>query len=715
MKVLKINNHLLNNTLTLLFSFLIVNGLFAQLSITTNGSNFTVNFENTVTGVYNDSIRGNGFTSSPAIGQFDSDAWAATGWSDGSMNFGDSKIAGDYARGISAVPVSTGGFYAFRIATGNYAFGIQPGGSDWAPGTLTLKIQNNTGQVISSITLSYNIYVRNDQARANSFNFSHSADNLTYTAVPDLNYTSPLASSGTDWIIVPKTTIISGLTLNSGSYYYFRWSGADAGGSGSRDEFALNDLIINTMASTAIADPSDFVATAVSTSQVDLTWALNAGADTVMIVENSTNTFGTPSGIYASGASFPGGGLVLYKGTGITTSHSGLTANNEYFYKAWSKTSADVYSTGVLDSATTQSLEPTDHPSGITAVSNGPVNITVSWNDSDADHYLVKGSSSGYSSIVAPVDGVAQGDSLLVKNINEAVQTHQFTGLTPNTTYYFKIFPYNGTGSASNYKLDGTIPEASAVTDVLDLDLVISEVADPRDSSLAKFVEISNIGITTIDFSTTPVYLGRQSNGGTFSSLQISGTLTAGSSRVIGYIFSSADTMRFFNAFGFVPDQYSNFVSGNGDDGYFLYYGGDHTTGYRFDAYGVINVDGTSEPWEYTDKKAVRKRTVTGPSPTWFASEWLIRTVFALGKDITAGIYRTDITLQGNASTDWNARGANWNSPYGFIPDASSKVIIPNVSNYPVITEPSSCNQIEIQSGSALIIQNTGILLIIGQ
>jgi hypothetical protein len=705
-------------TLFLILAFTISAGnVFSQLSISTAGIDHIINFDNTVASVNNDSIKGTGFIPTPAAGQFDSDAWEVTGWSDGTLIFGGTRTSGDYARGVASAPVSTGGFYSFKISSNNYALGIQPGGSDWAPGTLTLRIQNNTVTTLSGLTVSYTIYVRNDQPRANSFNFLHSANNSNFTQINSLDYTSPAAAAGTEWIVVPRTTVITGLNVDPGAYYYLRWAGADAGGSGSRDEFALNDIIINATASGSIPNPVAFAAASVSPSVVELSWELNINADSVLIAFNTTNAFGTPSGPYAVGGNIPGGGTILYKGTGMATSHTGLTAEEVYYYKAWSKTATHVYSSGVTDSASTQSLEPTGHPTGITAVSNGPTNITVSWNDSDADHYLVKGSSVGYNSIVPPADGIAQGDSLLVKNVNEAVQSHQFTGLTPNTTYYFKVYPYNGTGEASNYKTDGSIPQASATTDELDLDLIISEVSDPLDSAKAKFVELYNFGTETIDFGTTPVYLCRQANGGSWASILLTGSITPGDTYLLAYTFSStlADSLRFQNAYGFEPDLISNFISGNGNDGYFLYYGGNQSSGFLVDAFGVIGEDGEGTPWEYTDTKAVRKRAVTGPNLIWTASEWEISSGYALAKDMTPGYHNGDITWQGTVSSNWNVKGSNWNSPNGYIPDASCNVTIPNAANYPIVTEPSSCNQVLIQTGSTLSIQSSGSLKICGQ
>ena len=465
-----------------------------------------------------------------------------------------------------------------------------------------------------------------------------------------------------------------------------------------------------------VQNPANFNATTFSQTQIDLTWNQNGNGNNVMVAWNSSDAFGTPSGTYAANDPITGGGIVIYNGPAANFYHTGLTAGLHYYYKAWSVDGSNNYSPGVIDSAYTQFLEPSGHPNGLAAMSNGPVSITVSWTDSDAAHYLVKGSTAGYGSIATPSDGVAEPDAALLKNVNPAVQQHQFTGLIPGTQYYFKIFPYNGTGSAVNYKTDGTVPAATATTHDLDIDLFISEIADPSDSSNAKFIELYNPGITAIDFSSKPVYICRQSNGASWQSFQLTGILPPNDELVLAYVSTSfdPDTVRFFNAYDFEADIYQSIISGNGNDGYYLSYGGNQATGYIFDAFGVINQDGSGQPWEYTDKKAVRKRTVSMPNPSWTASEWTILDDPASHEDMTPGFHRGDVTWQGSSSSNWNEKGPNWNSPYGYIPDASCNVILPNVAQYPLVARPSACNELLIQSGSALSISPTGVLLVVG-
>ena len=233
----------------------------AALLVSDINTAYTIDFDNTVAGVNNGPYTGAGFAPAPAAGQLDSTAWATTGMSDsgGASNFGDTDTTLDYARGPSSVVVSTGGFYGFDVDNDpnsvNRALGIQPGGSDWTPGTVTLRLQNTSGQVISQLAVSYLIYNRNDQNRANSFNFAHSADDSAYTAVAALDFTSGEAASLDDppipWISTSRTTTLTGLSIPNNAYYYLRWSGNDVSGSGNRDEFALDDIVI-----TAVPEPA---------------------------------------------------------------------------------------------------------------------------------------------------------------------------------------------------------------------------------------------------------------------------------------------------------------------------------------------------------------------------------------------------------------------------------------------------------------------------
>ena len=114
--------------------------------------------------------------------------------------------------------------------------------------------------------------------------------------------------------------------------------------------------------------------------------------------------------------------------------------------------------------------EPGNNPTGLsaTSVSYSHSTVTVSWTDvTDTvlpDGYLIKGSTVGFSAIENPVDGTVVSDGGLNKNVLPGNESFSFTGLSPNTSYYFKIFPYTNAGTDINYKTNGVVPSSSATT-----------------------------------------------------------------------------------------------------------------------------------------------------------------------------------------------------------------------------------------------------------
>ncbi|MEI7663591.1 MAG: M6 family metalloprotease domain-containing protein, partial [Bacteroidota bacterium] len=102
-------------------------------------------------------------------------------------------------------------------------------------------------------------------------------------------------------------------------------------------------------------DPTNFTATPVSTSQINLGWLKNGNNDPVVVAYSLTGTFGTPVNgtAYPAGNTIPGGGTVLYNGANTTYNHTGLNSGTTYYYKAWSVMTGTTYSTGVITNATT--------------------------------------------------------------------------------------------------------------------------------------------------------------------------------------------------------------------------------------------------------------------------------------------------------------------------------------------------------------------------
>ncbi len=224
--------------------------LFSQVSIThTDPAIFIIDFDNTVNGVNQGQYLGTGFNPLPDVGQIDSDAFIIYGASDDTdppMQFGDTRTEGDFARGIENGGTSTGGIWSFQLETGNLALGLQPTASDFTPGSIVLRLQNDTGQNLTHLTVEYDIIVLNDQNRSSSFDFSYSEDDESYNDVPPASFTSGLdPDMDPQWITEHRSFWIHGLSTVDGGFLYLKWTTDDVAGSGSRDQIAIDNIQVS--------------------------------------------------------------------------------------------------------------------------------------------------------------------------------------------------------------------------------------------------------------------------------------------------------------------------------------------------------------------------------------------------------------------------------------------------------------------------------------
>lgn len=271
-------------------SFTVVTA-FGQLQINTAGTPEMIDF----TG-----FDGSGFNSPTVPGQLNSETWSAIGFSDGDVLFSGTGTTGDFARGTSAGGETTGGVYAFDDA-GDVFLGVQPGGSDFTPGNFILKVENNTGAPLFALEVTYDIKVLNNEERANSFNFSHSADNITFTDEASLDFVSTEVSDVTPaWTTENRTITLSGLNIPAGDFYYLSWNSDDVSGAGSRDEMGVDnievigkDIDITASAPDAcLGEAINFTSTT-NGGQAPFTYAWDFNGEGNSTDENPTFTFNT--------------------------------------------------------------------------------------------------------------------------------------------------------------------------------------------------------------------------------------------------------------------------------------------------------------------------------------------------------------------------------------------------------------------------------------
>ncbi len=494
-----------------------------------------------------------------------------------------------------------------------------------------------------------------------------------------------------DKTVIRKSSITSPTTSYSADDWTFTaYSGDDPANLGS-----------HTMDCSGVIDPSSFSATASSNSQINLTWTENASGNDVLIAWNSTSTFGTPEDgtSYSSGSGIPGGGTSLGTDADEAYSHTSLDANTQYFYKIWSVDGSTYYSDGVTDNATTHKDEPTNHVTDFAAGTTTASSIPLTWTENDGavvpDGYLIKASTGTVSN---PVDGTDPADDTDLTDGSGNIKvlhgnaTYTFSNCSASTLYNFKIYPYTNSEANIDFKTTATVPSANATTAEADIpDIIISEVSDPGDEYTGRFIELFNAGTEMIDFSSTTIFLSRQANGSTWYDLQLTGSISPNETYVVATNAAFSTTH-----YSFTPDVTNGSFNGSGDDAVFLYLNANHETGTLIDIYGVIDIDGTGEDWDYTDKQALRKNTVTSPNSTWTASEWTITAADVA--DMTPGVHNNNVSWKGGSSA-WTT-ASNWGG--GAVPGETTHIVIGSGDTPTIESGTNHCNNINIGAGGAL-------------
>ena len=219
----------------------------AGLQLKIADTSYKIDFDNTVDGVNLDTFQGSGIAKIAETGQLDSDSWAFTDFAKGNVNFGgESTEDSSYENGASDGNEVDTGIYAFNVGTTeaeNFTLGIQPGGSDFNPGTITLKIHNQTGVPMTSVNIGYKVYIYNDQPSSSQIRFSSSSNGTSFIDQSIVDVISPTtADLAPGWKAYYRVITIPGLNIAKDTFYYIRWSGSLISGTGAQDEFAIDDI-----------------------------------------------------------------------------------------------------------------------------------------------------------------------------------------------------------------------------------------------------------------------------------------------------------------------------------------------------------------------------------------------------------------------------------------------------------------------------------------
>lgn len=380
----------------------------SQVSITSLGTAYTQNF--------NTLDNSSGVTASTVP--------LPTGWLIFEAGTGTSPLQdGLYA--VDDGNLNNGNTYSYgSTSSTDRALGTLQSGS--VNPTIGVAFTNNTGGVITSLTISYRgemwrIGVSNRGA-ADRLDFQYSTNatalnNGNWTDINSLDYSSSVISgpvgpldgnAASNFTNISST--ITGLNIPNGATFYLRWTDFNIASNDdglSIDDFSLTaDGTAGVFCTNPSAAPTNLVLTPASTV-INGSFTASASADGYVVFRSTSSNLGfTPfDGIAYPVGTTVGNGVVIYNGTGTTFTASGLSPATQYYFFVFSlngfacSNGPLYFATSLNGSSTTTTGGTTDWPNGYydgavglscaplktalkTAISNGNTPRTYSdlWN-----------------------------------------------------------------------------------------------------------------------------------------------------------------------------------------------------------------------------------------------------------------------------------------------------------------------------------------------
>lgn len=405
------------------------------------------------------------------------------------------RSVGSYASAVTATEQRAGNNMSSSAGNGiyNYAAGDPTSATDRAVGGLSsssssksvnvyVQLFNNGSTEISNFTISYNVekYRKGSNAAGFSIQMYYSTNGTTWTSAGNDFLTSfsadadnnGYASAPGSTVSVSSKTLSQSLAASSSLYLAWNYSVTSGTTTSNAQALGIDDVSITANGVTGNNPPSvtNIVQTPTSGITSNITVSVSADVtDSDGTVEGVELHWGTSSGNLINNID-----MSLVSGNTYTTDSDipAQAAGTTVYYQVYAIDDDADDATSAEQSYYVVYGEPTNHVTSFSAASPNSSTITVTWNDNNGDQpasgFLILANKTG--TFTDPVDGTPQtddealADGTGVKNISSGVGSYSWVNLDASTQYFFRIYPYTNSGSAINYKTDGTVPEDDATT-----------------------------------------------------------------------------------------------------------------------------------------------------------------------------------------------------------------------------------------------------------
>ena len=225
----------------------------------------------------------------------------------------------------------------------------------------------------------------------------------------------------------PMQHTYSDTTVTDGTLYYYRVCATNSAGDSaySNEVNGITPLLI----------PTSLSATAISSSQIDLTWTDNSSSESGYTIEQSP-----VDNLHYTEIATIGPNMTFYSDTG-------LSGGTKYYYRVRAYNANTISGYSSEKNATTLSNTPVA-PSGLRITTLQSNRIIIAWADNSNNEtgfkIQRKGATGGYTDLTTT---------------GANVTTYSDTGLTDGTSYYYRVCATNTAGdSAYSNEVNGITP-----------------------------------------------------------------------------------------------------------------------------------------------------------------------------------------------------------------------------------------------------------------
>lgn len=221
--------------------------------------------------------------------------------------------------------------------------------------------------------------------------------------------------------------------LNPSTTYYFRVRALNSSGYS-----AYSNEVTTTTDVDPLAAPDNLVASAVSQTEIDLTWNDNSTSETGFVILRSTTAgfgFGIIASIAADETSF---------------NDSGLSPSTTYYYKV--KATDGMLESAESNEANATTQSPLAAPESLTATIVSFSEISLSWNDvtSTETGFVIEREIPGFEAYQ------------VIATLGPDATSYSDTGLNPETQYRYRVMATGGSGN-SVYSNESTVTTPPAI------------------------------------------------------------------------------------------------------------------------------------------------------------------------------------------------------------------------------------------------------------